>query len=123
MPIDDELIVEAKVSPVDISRLRKGQPATLRFDPYDYTIYGSVAGEVTYISADTLKEESQRGSELFYRVHVRIKEAPVVSSTGRALDILPGMTAQVDIRAGDRTLMEYLLKPLKKTLNESFKER
>lgn len=123
VPVDDELIVEAKVSPVDISRVRLGQSATLRFDPFDYTIYGSVAGEVSYISADTLREETQRGSDLYYRVHVRLKDTPVVSSTGRQLDILPGMTAQVDIRAGDRTLMEYLLKPLRKTLVESFKER
>ncbi|MFM6985501.1 MAG: HlyD family type I secretion periplasmic adaptor subunit [Hydrogenophaga sp.] len=123
VPADDELIVEAKVSPVDISRVSKGQSATLRFDAYDYSIYGSVAGEVIYVSADTLTEESQRGSELYYRVHVRLKQAPVRSSTGRMLEIFPGMTAQVDIRAGDRTLMEYLLKPLRKTLSESFKER
>lgn len=71
----------------------------------------------------TLKEDTPRGSESFYRVHAQLKGFPVVTHTGKALDIVPGMTAQVDIRAGDRTLMEYLLKPLLKTVGESFRER
>ncbi|CAM4390403.1 HlyD family efflux transporter periplasmic adaptor subunit [Comamonas aquatilis] len=127
VPQDDALILEAKVLPADIARVRVGLPATVRLDPFDYTIYGSVQGEVTYVSADTLKENTPRGEEIYYRVHVRPQAPkpgqPVVSSTGRTLEILPGMTAQLDIRTGERTLMNYLLKPLNKTLSESFKER
>jgi adhesin transport system membrane fusion protein len=123
VPVDDDLIIEAKVSPADISMVRKGQHANIRFDPFDYTIYGSVLGEVVYVSADTLKEDSSQGEEIYYRVHIRLNSAPVTTTAGRALDILPGMTAQVDIRSGDRTLMDYLLKPLRKTLSESFGER
>lgn len=123
VPQDDALILEAKVLPADIARVRVGLPATVRLDPFDYTIYGSVQGEVSYVSADTLKENTPRGEEIYYRVHVRPSSQPVVSSTGRKLDVLPGMTAQLDIRTGNRTLMDYLLKPLRKTLGESFTER
>ncbi|NRB40470.1 MAG: HlyD family efflux transporter periplasmic adaptor subunit [Pseudomonadales bacterium] len=123
VPIDDDLIVEAKVSPADIARVRPGLQATLRFDPFDYTIYGGVIGEVLYVSADTLKEESPNGVEVYYRVHVVSKSQPVVSTTGRVLNILPGMTAQLDIRTGDRTVMDFLLKPIRKTLSQSFGER
>ncbi len=123
VPVEDDLIIEAKVSPADIALVRTGQKATIRFDPFDYTIYGSIPGEVVYVSADTLKEETRQGEEIYYRVHLKIGANPVTTTAGRALDILPGMTAQVDIRSGDRTLMAYLLKPLRKTLTESLGER
>ena len=123
VPVDDELIVEAKVSPADIARVRPGLTANIRLDPFDYTIFGSVPAKVTYVSADTLKEQTQRGEEIYYRVHLAPTAHPVVTTTGKSLDILPGMTAQVDIRTGDRTVMDYLLKPVRKTLSESFGER
>ena len=123
VPIDDLLLVEAKVSPVDIARVHSGLEATIRFDPFDYTIYGGVKGKVVYVSADTLKEETRQGREIYYRVHISPIHFPVITMTGRKLEILPGMTAQVDIRTGDRTVMEYLLKPIRKTLSESFGER
>lgn len=123
VPVDDDLIIEAKVSPADIARVQKGLDASIRFDAFDYTIYGSVAGEVIYVSADTLKEETGRGEEIYYRVHIKAKSKSVVTNTGRPLDILPGMIAQVDIRTGERALIDYLLKPLRKTLSESFGER
>jgi adhesin transport system membrane fusion protein len=78
------------VLPADIARVRVGLPATVRLDPFDYTVYGSVQGEVTYVSADTLKENTPRGEEIYYRVHVRpqtpqqaslCSAAPAASST------------------------------------------
>ena len=123
VPLDDVLIVETKISPSDIALLKPELKATIRFDPFDYTIYGSVSGKVTYVSADTIKEEGKTGELTYYRVHVSTSAKPVMTSTGKTLDILPGMTAQVDIRTGDRTVLEYLLKPLRKTLTESFGER
>lgn len=123
VPLDDVLIVETKISPSDIALLKPELKATIRFDPFDYTIYGSVSGKVVYISADTIKEEGKAGELTYYRVHVSTSAKPVMTSTGKTLDILPGMTAQVDIRTGDRTVLEYLLKPLRKTLTESFGER
>ncbi|MGB1091204.1 MAG: HlyD family type I secretion periplasmic adaptor subunit [Oceanobacter sp.] len=123
IPVNDELIVEAKVSPEDIARVHPDLTATIRFDPFDYTIYGGVDGTVQYVSADTLKEEGNQGTEIYYRVHVTPNSHPVVSSIGRELDILPGMTAQVDIQTGSRTVMDFLLKPIRKTISESFGER
>lgn len=123
VPLDDTLIVETKMRPADIALLKQGLPAAIRFDAFDYTIYGAVDGTVSYISADTLREETKGGEQTYYRVHVVTTANPVKTRTGRTVDILPGMTAQVDIRTGDRTVLEYLLKPLRKTLTESMGER
>jgi len=123
VPLDDVLIVETKIRPSDIALLKPELKATIRFDAFDYTVYGSVSGTVAYVSADTIKEEGKSGEVTYYRVHVSTSAKPVKTSTGRTLDILPGMTAQVDIRTGDRTVLEYLLKPLRKTLTESLGER
>ncbi|WP_422101811.1 HlyD family efflux transporter periplasmic adaptor subunit [Vreelandella sp.] len=123
IPVDDDLMIEAKVSTADISRVVPGLEATIRFDTFDYTIFGGVKGEVDYVSADSLKEETNRGMDIYYRVRIKPESYPVTSTTGRELDVLPGMTVQVDIRTGERTVMDYLLKPLRKTLSESFGER
>lgn len=123
VPVGDELIMEAKVRPADIARVRAGLPATIRFDPFDYTVYGSVAGRVVYVSADSMKKDTGRGEEIHYRVHVKPDSYPVLTSSGKSLEILPGMTVQVDIHTGQRSLMAYLLKPIRKTLSESLGER
>lgn len=123
VPADDKLIVEARVKPADIAMIRPGLTAAIRFDAFDYTIYGAVEGKVTYVSADTIREESKFGEQSYYRVHVETTDNPVKSKSGKSLEILPGMTAQVDIRTGNRTVMQFILKPLKKTLSESLGER
>jgi adhesin transport system membrane fusion protein len=123
VPVEDELLIECRVSPADIARVAPGLVANIRFDPFDYTIYGAVRGAVVYVSADTLKEQSDQRTQVYYRVHVKPESSPARTTTGRILEIVPGMTAQVDIRTGQRSLMDVLLKPLRKTLNESFGER
>lgn len=123
VPADDGLIVEAKVRPSDIALVRVGLPATIRFDAYDYTLFGAVAGTVSHVSADTLKEDSRSGEQTYYRVHVAIARQPVRTQSGKTLDILPGMTAQLDIRTGQRSVLHYLLKPIRRTASESFQER
>lgn len=123
VPLDDKLIMETKIRPSDIAQIRPGLPATVRFDAFDYTVYGGVDGTVMYVSADTIKEETRSGEQTYYRVHVETSGSPVVTRIGKTLEILPGMTAQVDIRTGDRTVLEYLLKPLRKTITESMGER
>lgn len=123
VPVGEDLLVEAKIRPADIGRVRPGLPATIRFDPFDYTVFGSVAGKVTYVSPDSLKEDTGHGKEIYYRVQIAPVSLPLKTSTGKSLEILPGMTAQVDVRTGDRSLMDYLLKPLRKTLTESMGER
>ncbi|WP_320042010.1 HlyD family efflux transporter periplasmic adaptor subunit [uncultured Desulfobacter sp.] len=122
VPVNDRLIVESKVSPADIAQIRNGLDVTIRFDPFDYTIFGVVKGKVVYVSADTLKEKTPRGEEIYYRVHVSTQNKSE-TTTGRKIDILPGMTAQLDIRIGERTLMNFLLKPVRKTLSQSFKDK
>lgn len=123
VPLDDVLIVETKIKPSDIAMLKPELKATIRFDAFDYTVYGGVRGKVVYVSADSIREDSKAGEVTYYRVHVSTSAKPVKTSTGRILDILPGMTAQVDIRTGDRTVFDYILKPLRKTLTESMGER
>ena len=123
VPLDDKLIMETKIRPSDIAQIRPGLPATVRFDAFDYTVYGGVDGKVMYVSADTIKEETRAGEQTYYRVHVETAGSPVMTRIGKPLEILPGMTAQVDIRTGDRTVLEYLLKPLRKTISESMGER
>jgi adhesin transport system membrane fusion protein len=123
VPVDDRLIVEARIRPADIADIRPGLTASLRFDAFDYTIFGSVEGRVSYVSADTLKEQTAYGEQSFYRVHLTTPENPVHTRTGRIITILQGMTAQVDIHTGQRRVLDVLLKPLKKTLAESFREK
>jgi len=126
VPVDDQMIVEAKVLPRDIALIRPGLKATIKFDAYDYTVFGMVDGEVIYVSADSMRDESQRADSpaaTYYRVQVRTTAPGPVTRTGRKIEVLPGMTAQVDIRTGQRTLLTYLLKPVTKTLTEAFKER
>ncbi len=126
VPVEDQMILEAKVAPRDIAYIRLGLPATIKFDAYDYAIHGIVDGEVIYISADTIREESQRPDApgaTYYRVHVRTTAPGPVTRIGRKIEVLPGMTAAVDIRTGQRTLLMYLLKPITKTFSEAFRER
>jgi adhesin transport system membrane fusion protein len=126
VPVDDQMILEAKVLPRDIALIRPGLQATIKFDAYDYTVFGIVDGEVTYVSADTMRDEGQRSDSAaatYYRVHVRTTAPGPVTRTGQRIEVLPGMTAVVDIRTGQRTLLMYLLKPVTKTLSEAFRER
>jgi len=123
VPSGDELIVEAKMSPADISFVKTGQNASVKLDAYDYSIYGIFKGKVTYISPDTLIEKTAEGEKHYFRVHVVLDKTELVSKSGKTIEIAPGMTAQVDIITGERTVLEYLAKPMIKTLSESFHER
>lgn len=123
LPTDGELIAELKVVPADIGFLRVGLPATLKLDAFDYSIYGSLAGEVIYISSDTLSEETRNGAMPYYRINVRIGKPEGNNPRANEIKITPGMTASVDIRSASRSVLNYLLKPVHKTLDESFKER
>lgn len=123
IPVDDLLIVEAKIMPADIADIHPDMSASIQFDAFDYTIFGAVEGQVKYISADTLKEETPYGVQTYYRVHLVPAQNPVVTRTGKSITILPGMIVRVDIRTGRRTVLDVLLKPLRKTLSESFREK
>jgi adhesin transport system membrane fusion protein len=119
VPMDDNLLVEAKIRPSDIARLRPGLPAMVKITAYDFTIYGGLKGEVADISADTIKNEK---GEFFYRVKVRTKENSL-RRKGEVLPIIPGMIATVDVQTGKKTVMEYLMKPFLKTVENSMNEK
>ncbi|MDP2832604.1 MAG: HlyD family type I secretion periplasmic adaptor subunit [Pseudomonadota bacterium] len=123
VPMEDDLIVEAKVRPADIAFIKPGLPATVKFDAYDYSIYGSLRGTVSYISADTLNEETRAGDMPYYRVQVKTQDRNLSSRKNERIDIQPGMTATVEIKTGRQTVLRYLTKPITKTLDESLGER
>ena len=123
VPIEDALVIEAKVSPADIGFISLGQDAAVKIDAFDYTIYGDLAGTLFYISADTLEENTRQGDLPFYRVHVRTDGKRFSAVPDKDLQILSGMTATVEIRTGKNTILNYLLKPIAKTLVESLGER
>lgn len=122
VPMGDELIVEAKVKPADIAYLKPGLPATVKFDAWDYSIHGSFHGTVSYISADTLTEDTREGEQTYYRVKITLPNK-LVSHKGFVIDLQPGMTAQIEIKTGEQTVLQYLTKPVTKTISESMEER
>jgi adhesin transport system membrane fusion protein len=129
VPVEDDLIVEAKVRPADIAFVKPGLMASVKIDAWDYTIYGTLQGVVSYLSADTLSEDLKPGEQPYYRVQVKTsgRVLPGAGSADRSRDhkieILPGMTATVEIKTGRKTVLNYLAKPIFKTLGESLGER
>lgn len=121
IPVDEQLFVEAKVRPQDIAGIRPGQEATIKLTAYDYTIYGTLKGRVDVISADTYKDERRPESEPHYKVTVRVD---MESLTDRQVTMVmrPGMQAQAELHTGEKTVLQYLLKPLYKS-REAFRER
>jgi membrane fusion protein, adhesin transport system len=116
VPLDDALVLEAKVQPKDIAFIHPGQAATVKFTAYDFSIYGGLVAEVENISPDTIVDE--RGNA-FYLVRVRTTRA----NFSEKMPIIPGMTAEVDILTGSKTVMSYLLKPVLKAKAYALRER
>ena len=116
VPLDDALILEAKVSPRDIGFLRPGQPATVKFSAYDFAIYGGLDAVVEQISADSLVDEE---GETFYLVRVRTLER----SLGEGLPTIPGMLADVDVLTGKKSVLSYLVKPVLRARDSALTER
>ena len=123
VPTGEKLIIEAKVSPTDIAYVRIGQAATVKFDAYDSSIYGSAKGKVIYISPDTLTEQKSQGDQVYYRVHVSVDTGMLRPRPNEKIEIQPGMTATVEIKTGRNTVLNFLLKPITKTVSDSFGER
>ncbi len=123
VPMEDDLVVEAKVRPADIAFLKPGLDASVKIDAYDYTVYGSLNGKLAYISADTLTEDLKQNEQAYYRVQVRTTGKQFSGRQSFRMEIQPGMTATVEIKTGSNTVLKYLLKPLVKTIDESLGER
>jgi adhesin transport system membrane fusion protein len=125
VPLEDQLLVEGKIRPSDVAFLHPGLAATVKITAYDYAIYGGLKGTVEHISPDTLKDDQKaaagRGDDTYYRVLI-LTEKSSLEAGGKSLPIIPGMVATVEIRTGEKTILDYLLKPVLKA-REAFRER
>ncbi|TCM17070.1 adhesin transport system membrane fusion protein [Novosphingobium sp. PhB165] len=121
VPLEKQLLIEARMSPRDIAFIRPGQSATVKITAYDPSIYGTLAGTVDRISPDTLQDEVHR-DQVYYRVYVRTARSSLRTRDGREHGIMPGMVATVEIRTGRKTVLEYLMKPINKA-REALRER
>ena len=119
VPLDDTLLVEAQVRPADIAFLRPGQEAIIKISAYDFSIYGGLSAALERISADTIKDEQ---GESFYRVYLRTEES-ALSRNGEVLPIIPGMTVTAEILTGEKSVLDYLLKPIIKAQGSALRER
>lgn len=116
VPLEENLLLEARVSPKDIAFLRPGDRALVKFTAYDFSIYGGLEAKLEFIGADSVTDE--RGNT-FYTVRVRTEK----SKLGEGLPIIPGMVAEVDIITGQKSILSYLLKPVLKAKQAAFTER
>lgn len=116
VPVNDELIIQARILPKDIAFIKKGQEAMIKFTSYDFSVFGGAKATVSHISADTVTDDD----DVTYYI-VRLKTSK--SEFSEELQIIPGMVAQVDIKTGERTILNYLLKPLMRAKSEALTER
>ncbi|MFD1507823.1 HlyD family efflux transporter periplasmic adaptor subunit [Lacimonas salitolerans] len=116
IPLDEELYVEARVKPENIANIRRGQEATIKLSAYDYTIFGTLKGRVDFISADTFKDERARDPDAsaHYMVTLRVDMSQLTDRQA-SVEIRPGMQAAVELHTGQKTVLQYLLKPLYKS--------
>lgn len=121
VPLDEQLLIEAKISPRDVAFIHPGQASLVKITAYDYSIFGALAGEVAVISPDTLRDEVRR-DVYYYRVYIRTDSNHLQNRAGQSFPIFPGMVATVDIKTGRKTVLDYLLKPFNKA-REALRER
>ena len=120
VPLDDTLLVEAKIRPQDIAFLHPGQEAIVKFTAYDYTIYGGLKAKLEQIGADTITDEDKKTT--YYMIKVRTERSHL-GTDDKPLLIIPGMVASVDIITGKKSVLSYLLKPIIRARAEALHER
>jgi adhesin transport system membrane fusion protein len=123
IPLDDSLLVEGKIRPQDIAFIRPNQDAVVKISAYDSSVYGSLKGKVERISADTIvddKEKTER-PENFYRVMVRT-EKNHLGTEQKPLPIIPGMVATVEVLTGEKSVLDYLMKPARTLRDDALRE-
>ena len=119
VPLNDTLLVEAKVRPADVAFIHPGQIATVKLTAYDFSIYGGLDAVLELISADTITDDT---GEHYFQIHVRTNKNYLGNETN-PMPIIPGMIATVDIITGEKTIMDYILKPLKRAQEAALSER
>lgn len=120
VPTQDKLLVEAKIRPADIAFLYPGQKAIVKFSAYDFAIYGSLTGVLTHISADTIVDDVDKQS--YYLVRIKT-DKNYLGSEDKKLNVIVGMTADVDIVTGKKTVLDYILKPILRARENTLSER
>lgn len=121
VPRDDHLLIETRLSPRDIAFIHPDQTALVKITAYDYAIYGSLKGVVDSISPDTIQDEA-KPEVYYYRVFIRTEHDYLQNKAGKRFNIVPGIIANVDIKTGEKTVMDYLVKPFNK-VKEALRER
>ena len=121
VPLDEQLLIEARISPRDIAFIHPGQEALVKVTAYDYSIYGGIKGKVTTISPDTIRDEVKQ-DQFYYRVYIRTNTDKLTNKAGKQFSITPGMVATVDIKTGQKSVLDYLIKPFNKA-QEALRER
>ncbi|MES2886557.1 MAG: HlyD family type I secretion periplasmic adaptor subunit [Pseudomonadota bacterium] len=123
VPLGPKVLIEARIKPSEIGFLQVGQKAQVKLKAYDYTLYGGLEGVVEYISPDALGDAERPGSAdaTYYRALVRADRSDL-KARGATLSVMPGMTATVEVRTGERSVLSFLLRPLLKS-REAFRER
>lgn len=119
VPIDDTLMIEAKVSPTDIAFIRPGQEAIIKLTAYDFAIYGSIPGTIEQVGADSIVDDK---GNITYQVLVRTNEKKL-QKANKDIEIIPGMVAEVDVLTGKRTVLQYLMKPVMRMREYGLRER
>lgn len=121
VPVDDHLLIETRLSPRDIAFIHPGQRALVKITAYDYAIYGGLEGVVETISPDTIQDKV-KPEVFYYRVFIRTHQDYLQNKLGRHFSIVPGMIATVDIKTGEKTIADYLIKPFNRA-KEALRER
>jgi adhesin transport system membrane fusion protein len=121
IPLDDQLLIEARISPRDVAFIHPGQAASVKITAYDYAIYGRLEGRVSTISPDTIQDEVDP-SIYYYRVFVLTSADALANKEGKTFPIVPGMIATVDIHTGSKSVLDYLIKPFNR-VREALRER
>jgi adhesin transport system membrane fusion protein len=114
-------LIEARISPRDIAFIHPDQVAKVKITAYDYAIYGGMDGKVVTISPDTIQDEV-KPEVFYYRVFIRTDADTLKNKAGKSFSIVPGMIASVDIKTGQKTVLDYLIKPMNRA-REALRER
>jgi len=122
VPTNKKLILEIKIKPSDIAFIHPGAEANIKISAYDYAIHGGLVGKVIFISPDTITDKQDKQDNTFYIIHVETQKS-YLGTEEHPLQIIPGMTVDVDIVTGKKTVMQYILKPILKTKQYVFTER
>ena len=122
VPLGSRVLIEARIKPADIGFVRVGQTAEIKLSAYDYTTYGGLKGKIEYISPDALgdTERGTAGDASYYRAMLRA-ERSTLQARGKPLPVMPGMTGSVEVRTGERSVLNFLLRPMLKS-KEAFRE-